>query len=300
MTASRGQAMNKTKGGFSLVELLVVLGIIGLLASIAVPTVRMYMNSDPTSYGARILFQAFKAAKVYAGANNTRCAVVFNIREVEDSLTGETVHVFDAVMMARELKRAELIEAGIPLPGKGRSPVFVPIVNDTGTFTFLPKGTCILGEGFGLGRKFVQAVDPDTGEGLVVQVTVDGELVTVPDMIEVDDLVSDTGLFAIRVIENRWPNLMGPIGIADELDTIFTDHLPAYVFGAEGTLDVSDSFTKQRVVLTIGVLPDNEIEERFQIDPDTGDPELDGNDEPIQLVTTLTLYHSTGRIKIGQ
>lgn len=273
--------------GFSLIELMAVLCIMGILVAITVPAARMLYGSNPNDRGVRVLFTTLRAAKIYATTHNVSAAVVFNMRNVQDSRTGENVRVLDGVMLARELKRAELLKRGIQPPRKiaGETGIFARINDRAGQFNFLPGKTCILNEVFSFGYHQVQAIDPDTGElEYLYPEGPDGP--AVPIMITVPELISSTGMQAVRVIENDWPNVMTATDpfINPELGEIFLTEMPAFVFMPDGRVRVADSFIKQRIVLRVGLRPDEPMEDRFL--------------EDVELVSTVFLYHGTGRVKV--
>ena len=64
--------------GFSLVELIVVLAVIGILAGISIPVVRMFSQND-LQRGVRPLTSMLRAARVYAATFNVNTAVVYEI-----------------------------------------------------------------------------------------------------------------------------------------------------------------------------------------------------------------------------
>lgn len=273
--------------GFSLIELMAVLCILGILLAITVPAARMFYGGNPNDRGVRFLFATLRAAKIYATTHNVSCAVVFNMRNVQDSRTGENVRVLDGVMLARELKRAELLRRGIRRPRKitGETSIFARIEADVGRFNLLPGKTCILNEVFSLGYHQVQATNPDTGE-LEYSYPEGPDGPAVPIMITVREFTSSTGMQAVRVIENDWPNLMTAtdLFINPELEEIFLTEMPAFVFMPDGRVRVADSFAKQRIMLRVGLRPDEPVEVRFL--------------EDVELVSTVFLYHGTGRIKV--
>lgn len=287
--------------GVSLVELLVVLGIIAIMAAVAVPASNVFRRPNPTDLGARAVFTALRAAQVYSVTHNVGCAVAFNMRIVVDSRTGERIRVLDATTLARELKREELLFAGIPIPRRraGEPPIYVPLGSDEGQWNFLPSNTCILNEDFELGEVRVQAVDPATGELITAIDEKTGEEQVLYTTIT--DLTSSTGMRRIRIINDEWPRLMESTDDFedDRLDAVFRNRLPCYTFDPGGGLDVSPNYVKQRVTLNIGILPDEDVEDRFMMDKQTGDPERDEDGELIQRITRVDVYTATGRVKIS-
>lgn len=82
--------MNRERG-FSLVELLVVLGVIGVLAGLAIAGAGMWARSDEDRL-AQTLHSMLRAARTYATAQNRLCAVGYlEGPAVTDSLSGELV-----------------------------------------------------------------------------------------------------------------------------------------------------------------------------------------------------------------
>jgi type IV fimbrial biogenesis protein FimT len=67
------------KAGFSLVELMVVIGILSIMAAIAVPNFISWLPDMRLKSAARDLYSNFQRAKIVAVKNNTNVVVSFNV-----------------------------------------------------------------------------------------------------------------------------------------------------------------------------------------------------------------------------
>ena len=64
--------------GFSLVELMVVIAILGIIAAATVPSVMSWQTNQRCKAAARDIYSNFQQAKVTAIKTNRNCAVTFN------------------------------------------------------------------------------------------------------------------------------------------------------------------------------------------------------------------------------
>jgi type IV fimbrial biogenesis protein FimT len=64
--------------GFTVMELLTVIGIIGVLASIAVPNIITWRNNSQLSRATQELYSHFQSAKNQAARRNTFCTITFD------------------------------------------------------------------------------------------------------------------------------------------------------------------------------------------------------------------------------
>lgn len=111
-------------GGFTLVELLVVLAILALMASVAVPTfARMgFFSRNEMQSTARELYALLRAAKIYAATYRVDAAVAYLDPNVSDQTAAACLR---AVAMMYE-------HPAFKLPDD--EPVFVPVQDTEGVF----------------------------------------------------------------------------------------------------------------------------------------------------------------------
>ena len=126
-------------GGFSLVELLVVMAIIAILMGISIPILRMFSQND-MDRGARSLYTLVRAARVYATTYNVKAAVVYELDQdpvnsaVRDTLRGQSTRVLRGAMLLYQL----------PDNMGSYKQLYVPTVENGGEFTGFPFGYSVL------------------------------------------------------------------------------------------------------------------------------------------------------------
>ena len=291
--------------GLSLVELLVVVGVIAILATITVPMLGMFYEND-TDLMARELFTLIRAAQVYATTHNVHAAVGFGFSMRTDSLSGEPVPIIDSYIIARSLKRDELMHLGLPHSG---ARLMVPLAGRDGAFQKFGHEACIL-----LNESFQEMVvgfeeipDVLVGDGLDEPgiygddadeiSTNDGQ----PEIIEVTRVVSSIGLSEVRILGNDRVGVMSvsnSVELPDILREIWPDSLPGLVFTPEGSLLPDPLLPKQRMHIQIGEYPDADPGDRFLMDNSTEQPSLDENGNKIILGTVIDIWRPTGRVRI--
>jgi prepilin-type N-terminal cleavage/methylation domain-containing protein len=165
------------KAGFSVVELMVVIALIGLLSAIALPSLLSSMSEKRLKNAARNLYADLQKARLLAVKRNTRITVTFNT----------TARTYSYPISSSETATVRLDDYGgngkIVSYGQGKATSFWPPYNDTsnyppsnypfdsspvpstGTIIFEPQGTVFLG--FSTSNQKILV--PETGANIYLQ-----------------------------------------------------------------------------------------------------------------------------------
>lgn len=85
--------MKRNEAGFSLVELMIVVGIIGILASLAMPKMQIFMAKARQSEAKGILANVFALQQSYVVENNTYGST---LADIGYSASGNTKAIYEA------------------------------------------------------------------------------------------------------------------------------------------------------------------------------------------------------------
>lgn len=262
------------KRGLSLVELLVVLGIIAIISATVIPTAAFYYKRPNHDLAVRELFTMMKAAQVYAATYNVNCGIAFNVRDYD--VDGEIVFGMTETMSIRSLKQDELTRLRTVVPANqmpnasaGLSALYVPVAGDS--LRIIKGEAMIAGESFVSHKTQVLALDAN-GKPIPEDPNCMDDCAYVT--IAIPDLVSDTGLTRVRVINYIDPatgaieyiEVSGLSEMAGVTRNALTNHLPACIWKPDGTMLVSDSFAKNRVLMRVASQPDKEQVAESQIE----------------------------------
>ena len=269
--------------GFTLVELLVVLAIVGFIVVLSIPMVGRLglLGGSQQELAGRELFTLLRAAKIYATTYNVETALAYSVLAGNDSETDARVPYIDSIAIVRRLKPNELRDRVVeldqaaltePMPVDAPKNWFVPLRDSEGRFKRFTGETCILNDP-GIAADFVDGITIEDSSGSAVETSFDKAMAM--DYITLYD--EDTG----AIIESVKGDLQ----------------FPAHVFGPSGAI-VPDSDV-QRIPLRVGLRPDASPDERFFIDPETGQFEIDENGERRDNAVVVSLYTALGRVKMS-
>ena len=86
----------RKNSGFSLIELVIVIAVIAIIASFAVPSFISWRNKAQLGQAARDLYGNFQKAKMEAARSNRNCAVSFNNITVDGQTYDYVVYIDDS------------------------------------------------------------------------------------------------------------------------------------------------------------------------------------------------------------
>lgn len=277
--------------GFSLVELIVVLAVIGILTGISIPVVRMFSQND-LQRGVRPLTSMLRAARVYAATYNVNTAVIYEIAPipVDDTILGQTVRVLSGAMVVYQLPS--------PIPSTDQYPeavkdrYYVPTPSFGGEFSPFIDGYCVLLQ------EPPAAYDKFSGN-LAYEMTVDPPS---EDFTKVTALGMQKGISAYMGYYK--PDPRPDDGVPEEeFEPAGVESFIGHIFDGKGTL-VAEG--KQRFSILFAPLPDEPREERMWTTTSFEDLEVNVWKSGGAAEGTMgyqgqevTIYRSTGRIKTG-
>lgn len=276
--------------GFSLVELIVVLAVIGILAGISIPVVRMFSQND-LQRGVRPLTSMLRAARVYASTYNVNTAVIYEIASFPDTILGQTVRVLSGATVVYQLPAP--IPSTNQYPDEIKKRYYVPTPSFGGEFSPFIDGYCVLLQ------EPPAAYDKFSGN-LAYERTVDPPS---EDFTKVTVLGMQKGIKAYMGYYK--PDPRPDDGTPEEeFDPAGVEYFIGHVFDGKGSL-VAEG--KQRFSILFAPLPDQPREERMWSTTSFDDIALNAWKEGLpQAQGTMgyqgqevTIYRSTGRIKTG-
>ncbi len=296
-------------GGFSLVELLVVLAIVGILMGSSIPVLRMFSQND-MDRGARSLYTMIRAARVYASTYNVETAIAYQLdgdpagSPVMDSLRRQSV---------RDLRGAMILYK-LPANLGVYSNLYVPTVENGGEFQPFQTGYSVLldvpptdfrkpPQGIG----YVYGLKDPPADNSVFQGDFGGNISAL-GMMSVPAYLGTIGgrppqpaANASDVDKQMWKAWQ------DEFDSSAVVAVLAHVFDTGGKLDLGGSgSTTQRFSILFAPSPDRPVAERTWSTGDLNDNALDQwlagapTAPEMGLVgIPIEIYRSTGRVRMG-
>lgn len=283
-------------GGFSLVELLVVLAIVGILMGISIPILRMFSQND-MDRGARSLYTLIRAARVYSSTYNVKTAVVYQLdgdpagSPVMDSLRRQAVRTLRGAMMVYQLPEHMGSYKGLYVPASDTGREFQPFQFGYSVLLDVPP---------------VAASMPPTGPAYAYGLSGNPDA----DASFLNDFGAGIAALGMTpVVMYDAPIDPDPAEREAEYSAENRVTLPAHVFDTGGKLDLGASGSpSQRFSILFAPSPDRSVPERTWSAGDTDDGTVDrwlskgnpdANPQMGLIGIPIEIYRSTGRVRMG-
>jgi len=139
--------MKKLNRGFTAVELMIVIAIMGIMLTMAMPSFVQFTRNSRIKSGAQIVVSALRTARSYAITKRKNCAVLFDMDNNAVKIWSDGISITNwkalpkTIVMADQIGNQAMETLSVPFPNDSDA------IRDIKSITFHPMGKGLWSEG---------------------------------------------------------------------------------------------------------------------------------------------------------